>query len=51
MAEGELLVAGGGGVVSPGVARPCENFVFLEEIWRSSRARPEVIFEVPGTSR
>ena len=48
IAEVWVLVAGGGGVVSLGVARPCENSVSLEEIWRSSRAWPEVVLEVPG---
>lgn len=49
--EAGVLVAGGGGVVSPGVARPCENSVSWVEIWRSSRACPEGILEVPGKSK
>ena len=49
--EVEVLIAGIGGVVSPGVARPCEKFVVLDEIWRSSRTCLTVRFEAPGESR
>ena len=49
--EVEVLVAGVEGVVSPGVARPCEKFVVLDEIWRSSRTGLTLCFEAPGKSR
>ena len=43
-----FLVAGVGGEVFPGVARPCENSVSLEEVCRSSMACSEGVLEVPG---
>ena len=48
IAEAEVLVAGVGGVVSPGVASPCEKFVAFGEVWRSSRACLAVSLETPG---